>query len=181
MFVNTFLENAAIDARALSWWAALYGAQGWLYYLVDGWQPSSAAAPDTPLPLGPHTPHHPLVPRSGSSVYSDFSPRRYNPVANKHPSHGVAFSNGDGILVYPGLNGPVSSMRLENFRDGLEDHSLLARLTAGALAALAKQVLSFRADTYPRKAGVGVNVTVDAAGLERVRRRAAELVLSNTL
>src|SRR5262249_43830765 len=39
-----------------------------------------------------------------------------------------------GLYVYPGVDGPRSSLRLENFRDGIEDYDLLVaareRLTA---------------------------------------------------
>ncbi len=35
---------------------------------------------------------------------------------------------GDGSLLYPGPNGPVPSIRLENIRDGLEDYNLLDTL-----------------------------------------------------
>ena len=30
------------------------------------------------------------------------------------------------MLLYPGENGPISSMRLENWRDGIEDYDILA-------------------------------------------------------
>jgi len=33
--------------------------------------------------------------------------------------------NGDGMLVYPGADGPVNSIRWENIRDGLEDYDYL--------------------------------------------------------
>ncbi|WP_329002629.1 DUF4091 domain-containing protein [Kribbella sp. NBC_00709] len=32
---------------------------------------------------------------------------------------------GDGSMFYPGPNGPMASIRLENFRDGMEDYNLL--------------------------------------------------------
>lgn len=35
---------------------------------------------------------------------------------------------GDGSLLYPGPDGPIPSIRLENMRDGLEDYNLLAAL-----------------------------------------------------
>ena len=39
------------------------------------------------------------------------------------------YFNGEGQLVYPGPNGvPYSSIRLENFRDGMEDYEYLFRL-----------------------------------------------------
>ena len=40
--------------------------------------------------------------------------------------------NSSAMLLYPGPDGPYSSLRLENFRDGLEDYDLL--VTAQALA-----------------------------------------------
>jgi len=36
--------------------------------------------------------------------------------------------NGDGLLLYPGENGPVNSIRWENIRDGIEDCDYLAIL-----------------------------------------------------
>jgi hypothetical protein len=47
---------------------------------------------------------------------SNWDPRTWNDVA------------GDGSLFYPGRNGPLPSIRIENFRDGMEDHNLLAAL-----------------------------------------------------
>ena len=47
---------------------------------------------------------------------STWDPRTWNDVA------------GDGSLFYPGRNGPLPSIRIENFRDGMEDHNLLAAL-----------------------------------------------------
>ncbi|HEX4816834.1 MAG TPA: glycoside hydrolase domain-containing protein [Nonomuraea sp.] len=47
---------------------------------------------------------------------SAWDPRTWNNVA------------GDGSLFYPGREGPLPSIRIENFRDGMEDHNLLAAL-----------------------------------------------------
>jgi hypothetical protein len=33
--------------------------------------------------------------------------------------------NSSAMYIYPGVNGPLSSLRLENFRDGIEDYELL--------------------------------------------------------
>ena len=35
------------------------------------------------------------------------------------------FPSSSALLVYPGENGPLSSLRLENFRDGIEDYDIL--------------------------------------------------------
>jgi hypothetical protein len=40
----------------------------------------------------------------------------------------VTPANGDGILVYPGEDGPVNSIRWETIRDGIEDFDYLALL-----------------------------------------------------
>ena len=37
--------------------------------------------------------------------------------------------NGDGLLIYPSDNGPVSSIRLETARDGIEDYDYLVMLS----------------------------------------------------
>jgi len=47
---------------------------------------------------------------------------------------------GDGVLLYPGPNGPIGSIRLANIRDGLEDYEylwLLAQKDFGVEAARA--------------------------------------------
>lgn len=54
---------------------------------------------------------------------SKWDPRTWNDVA------------GDGSLFYPGRNGPIPSIRIENFRDGMEDHNLLAALRTAVQAA----------------------------------------------
>lgn len=51
----------------------------------------------------------------------------YSGVANRYPS-----ANGDGYLLYPGrpygIDGPVGTIRLQSFRDGMEDYELLYAL-----------------------------------------------------
>lgn len=72
------------------------------------------------------------------------------------------------MLIYPGKGGsPYSSIRLENFRDGLEDFGLLKALqTPAQAAAFAAKVLHSNAN--------GVNVTVPSlAAFELIRREAA--------
>lgn len=73
-------------------------------------------------------------------------------------------------------------MRLENYRDGLEDHGLLTRLAPAAMAAITREALSFRPESTPkRQLGDGVNVTVGPAGLERLRRRAAAAAIAERI
>ena len=42
----------------------------------------------------------------------------------------VGFAPGDNWIVYPGSDGPRSSLRWEAFRDGLEDYELFQMLAA---------------------------------------------------
>ncbi|OLC05344.1 MAG: hypothetical protein AUH45_00740 [Gemmatimonadetes bacterium 13_1_40CM_69_22] len=67
------------------------------------------------------------------------------------PNKGL-FAPGDDFIVYPGRDGPRSSLRWEAFRDGIEDHALFTlwrrRNPAAALAALRDVVPSFT--TYSR-------------------------------
>jgi hypothetical protein len=156
-WLNTFVELPPIQGRLLSWWAATRAVDGWLYYLVDGWSVGNG--------------HRPLQLLAGSTARTNFSAVRPNGVAVPGDRH--AFSNGDGILLYPGVAGPLSSLRLEAYRDGLEDLELLRALAgrspagAAAAAALAARVITGFAP------GVGVNATMDFSTLEAARRAAA--------
>ena len=48
----------------------------------------------------------------------------------------------DGNWVYPGLHGPLSSLRLEAYRMGLEDRALLALLTPAQRMQIADKMVS---------------------------------------
>ena len=72
---------------------------------------------------------------------------------------------GDGLLIYPTRDGPVSSIRLENIRDGLEDYDYLALLAdaKGRAAAeayvmrLVKGLTDFSRDPAGARARAGGN------------------------
>lgn len=177
-FLNTFVEYPAMHPRLLSWWAGLEHVDGWLYYLVDGWEGTDHAGADHHVQPGmgaySHTPLL-LLPRSSSRT--NFSAVRHNAVAV--PSDPKAFSNGDGILIYPGIKGALASTRLERYRDGLEDVELVRAANAlpgGPIAVetIVRTVIhSFRRDGQP---GAGVNVTTDTSVLEAARLKLAELI-----
>ena len=120
----------------------------------------------------------PLTTVRGSTLYSNFSPKMFN--GNADEFNPKAFSNGDGLLIFPGKHGTaLPSIRLENLRDGMEDYSLLARLPAATRAQLIGQAITSKTgwpSSSAVEAGQGVNVTVDAHGLEALRRRAAAVV-----
>lgn len=127
-WLNTFVEYPLVSGRLLMWWASgrRTKVDGWLYYLVNGWSSTNDYQPLT----------------SNASSQAAFSAVRPN-----GKLHG--FSNGDGILVYPGpQEQPTPSLRLLSFRDGLEDYELfhqVAQLPHGggqeALAAALQPVL----------------------------------------
>ena len=166
-WLNTFVELPISDARLLGWWS--FGrADGWLYYLVNGW----GGVDD-----GPQRPraHRTLALLPGSSTRTNFSAVRYNAAAV--PGDKTAFSNGDGILIYPGCQGPLSSLRLEAFRDGLEDLELLRALersggsgAAGAHAAAQRVITGF---VPAGGAGADAGVNVSLVKLEASRVEAA--------
>ena len=60
-WLNTFLEMPPIQSRELGWWSVLYGADGWLYYLVNGWEDKA---------------HKPLAMLPGTSTRTNFSALR---------------------------------------------------------------------------------------------------------
>ena len=170
-FLNTFLEYPGPDARLLGWFAGVERVDGWLYYLVNGWGGTDG---------GPqhNSSHRTLALLPGSSTRTNFSAVRVN--ARAVPGDPGAFSNGDGILIYPGRSGPIASARLERYRDGLEDLELLralARTPAAQQAAdVARTVITgFRAEGA---AGgpAGVNATRDPGHIEAARARLAQLL-----
>ena len=144
-FMNTFIQWPAIHGRLLMWYAALHESPGWLYYLTNAWQTNDKVIER--VGRGPHT--------------------NFNPVSWGH-------SNGDGCLLYPGADGPVSTIRLENLTDGIEDWELFARLRDRERAAGANEEAT---DLIARLVRAGDDRTEDPALLERTRREAARRLL----
>ncbi|MGC9319167.1 MAG: DUF4091 domain-containing protein [Armatimonadota bacterium] len=110
-YANWFIEYPAIEPRLLWWMTWDYGAEGFLYYTMSRW-------PNAERPMS----------ITGSNR-TDWDPDSYKG------------ANGDGCLIAAGPEGPISTIRLENIRDGIEDHELLTMLTdrrgdAGALGHL---------------------------------------------
>lgn len=101
-YPNQFIEYPAIELRLLHGaMAAKEQPDGYLYYspLFRGWQPPGSP-PRHAIEGGPFTDWNPSAVGESESV----------------------FYNGEGYLAYPGPGGrPLASLRLENFRDGLDD------------------------------------------------------------
>jgi len=92
---NWFVEYPAIEARLLWWMTYEEGADGFLYYRTTRW-PNA----DGPMSI------------TGGNE-TDWDPDSYNG------------ANGDGCLIVAGPEGPITTVRLENIRDGIEDYELL--------------------------------------------------------
>jgi hypothetical protein len=95
---NWYVESAAIEARLLWWMTYEEASEGFLYYRTTRW-PNA----DTPMTI------------TGSNK-TDWDPDTYKG------------ANGDGCLIAAGPEGPLTTVRLENIRDGIEDHELLTML-----------------------------------------------------
>ncbi len=116
---NVQMEDPLIASRVLFWMTWKFGVTGFEYYCYNIW------SHNTPGKDGRRWPEKPFYPR------------------------GWGETNGDGMLFYPGPDGPFSSLRLENIRDGIEDwesHYVL-RDYADALAAKLKKDPALRKQT----------------------------------
>jgi hypothetical protein len=90
-YPNVQLENPLIASRVLFWMTWKYGITGFEYYCYNLWERNYAAG----------------------------TARRYPNVPWKADGWSEGWpTNGDGILFYPG---PISSLRFEAIRDGIED------------------------------------------------------------
>jgi hypothetical protein len=110
-FANLMIEWPAIDHRVLLWQNQKFGVTGFLYWGLNTWRDNLAGQPRWPE--------------------AKWNPATWRDDAGK--AH-----NGDGQLLYPGPDRqPLSSIRLENFRDGCEDYEYFW-LLRDALARLKK-------------------------------------------
>jgi len=122
-YANWFIDYPATDPRLLFWMNWKYGTNGFLYYALNMWQ-SNRMVEGLPGYLTPA--------EDPSAREAIAAGRRWPEV----PWNTFTFGNfnGDGHLLYPGPGGkPISSIRLECIRDGIEDYEyfcLLSQLTA---------------------------------------------------
>ena len=101
-FPNFFVESPAIEARLLMGAMSYkYQAGGVLYFMTNIWRLN-----DHPITSGPYTDWFPGIGKSREGVYA----------------------NGDGSIFCAGPDGPVTTIRYENIRDGLEDYEYLYKL-----------------------------------------------------
>ena len=98
---NFFIDCPAIYQRSIAWYCWMYGVDGFEHW---------------------------------STTYFWRNVHKGKPMDQKWPyvpwdSRSYYYFNGEGQLIYPGPDGiPYSSIRLENFRDGMEDYEYLFKL-----------------------------------------------------
>ena len=95
-FANLMIEWPASDHRILLWQTWRFGVTGFLYWGINVFADNSKGEKRWPA--------------------TDWNPATWR--NDKGMAH-----NGDGQLLYPGPDGqPLSSLRLANLRDGIEDY-----------------------------------------------------------
>jgi Glycoside hydrolase 123, catalytic domain/Glycoside hydrolase 123 N-terminal domain len=143
---NYFIDEPGVDARAVAWITYNYGLEGMLYWATNFW-------------------------REVKDPWSDV-------VTWKRSSCNAPLA-GEGSLVYPGESirrfcrqenvvGPVSSIRLELLRKGIEEIEYLHMLSAQGKSEEAMKLcmeLVISADTFTRDPGRFKKVKAKAAAL----------------
>ena len=145
-FPNWRLDSPLMEARTIGWQAFHQKMDGFLYWGLNVW----------------HGAHNDRIvdPARGGGPLLDFS------ITCPDASHD--WLHGDGVLLYPGADGPIGSMRLANIRDGLQDYELLAMLRDRS-----GDAESARAAAQPVTEGLD-RFTADPTTLEGARRRVLE-------
>eukprot|EP01043_Picozoa_sp_COSAG02_P039435 COSAG02_NODE_3113_length_7338_cov_2.845559_3_plen_149_part_00 len=143
----------------MPWLAISNGATGWLYFAVNEWLnfyvgPCSKSMPH----CSQWSTHTTVATRVASgSARTEFSPQ------------GSGFASGDGLYFYPGARAPISSIRWEALRDGLEDAELLLAAAAAGVDVLpiVRRVIQSPAER-----------DLDPAVLEKARQEVASRMLT---
>lgn len=111
---NFFVDYPAIDQRIIPWMNWKFGVPGLLYYAINLWETNRDPE------KGRHDDDEAAKAIAAGKRWPDVPWNTFT----------CADFNGDGHLVYPGRDGrPISSVRLANIRDGIEDYECLAVLS----------------------------------------------------
>ena len=126
-FANMFIDYPAIDHRILFWQSWKYGVTGFLYYCINLWSSNCTGSPSLEREVAalPEAGHRDAI--DGGARWPDVPWNTYT---------GPTATNGDGQMIYPGTDGgPLSSVRLECVRHGIEDYELLVKLESALASA----------------------------------------------
>jgi hypothetical protein len=112
-YCNLEVNEPGIEHRMIFWQTALYRSEGFLHWGLNVW-------PYYRIP-------NPWSPSMAFEAEYDRWPNRDWDDAGWVIKD---YTKGGGYLIYPGPDGPVASLRLEQVRDGLEDYEYLNLLAA---------------------------------------------------
>ena len=142
-YLNTFNEVSLIQARLLFWYDYLLKVTGHLYYATALWLDWALVPPfyaqyTTVSGVTFQQGHAPLASRPEDTRLLTWDPANWIWAPQT-----TIWANGDGVFLYPGAAGadgvgrPVSTIRFEAQRDGVEDfHVMRAAAAAGGAAAV---------------------------------------------
>lgn len=127
------IDAPATDTRMIPWAAFKEGIGTYFYWHVCHWYHNHQFGPGTDSPLREQNVWQNTITFERRPQYNDWA-------------------NGDGVLVYPGrelihpeedrgINGPVSSVRMANFRRGMQDHLYLTLAMERGLTGLVSEAL----------------------------------------
>jgi hypothetical protein len=135
-YANWFVEYPALEARLIWWMTYQQRVPGFLYYLTNLRHSQSE-----------------LMRIDGRNKTN------WNPASWRT-------ANGDGCFIYSGPDGPISTIRFENLRDGIEDTELLFQLEK-ALADQGAEALKYCGELIQSL----TDYTNDVAKFAAVRRQ----------
>ena len=111
-YANWFVEYTAAEHRLLmGFMPHKFACQGFLHYSMNLWQTNR----DVRQADG-------RIVRQENAPFTD--PLRCGPLTNSDGKSWTEY-NGDGLIFYPGPDGPVATIRMKCIRDGLEDYEYL--------------------------------------------------------
>lgn len=176
-FANLFVDYSALEHRIIFWQLWKHGVTGFLYYCINLWSSNTVGEPSMDREVAGLP-----DPRDRAAVDAGARwPRvRWNTFT------GPTAVNGDGQLVYPGPDGgPLSSVRLECVRHGIEDYEMLAilqgevRRLAGNSSPQARELIRQArrlVDVPPEVCADFTRYTDDPDLLLRTRREVGDLI-----
>jgi len=158
------IDAPATDARAIIWSCFKHGIELYFYWHAVHWRHNHQQKPNA---------------EKNQDVWG-------NPITF---DTGSSYANGDGVLIYPGqevlhpeqnrgIPGPISCMRLANFRRGLQDHQYLALARSMGLDQLVEESLD---EVVPKvfsdtDENLGIGFAEGAETFEKARYRLAEAI-----
>ncbi len=114
-FANWFVEYTAAEQRLLmGFMPHKFACQGFLHYSMNLWQTNREVRnPDGKVTTQVNAPFTEAITRG--------------PLTNSDGRSWTTY-NGDGLIFYPGPDGPLSTIRMKCIRDGLQDYEYLGLL-----------------------------------------------------